>query len=412
MSIDWRKIVVTGAILVFCSPNQGQAQAVGQRVLPGIDVLMAESHLISNQRVGLITNPTGISLNGQSTIDVLFNHPHINLVALFGPEHGVRGDAPAGAYVPSYEDARTNLPVYSLYGQTRTPTADMLERVDVLLFDMQDVGIRPYTYISTMAYAMQAAATYDIPFIVLDRPNPLGGELVEGPILEEQFSSFIGLYPIPYVHGMTIGELALYFNSEFNIGADLTVIPMQGWRRSLTFVQTGLLWVPTSPHVPHATTPFFLATTGAIGELQTLNEGVGYTFPFETIAAEWIDSYLLAQRLNDLQLAGVFFREISYTPYYGAKKGIRLHGVYIHIADYAIFRPVHTQIAILNTIYSLYPNKGVFNIDRLNMFYKALGTDDIHSAIINSRSLEELETIANNGIEGFLKKRSTYLLYN
>lgn len=387
-------------------------QRSAQRVLPGIDVLLQDHlEILRNKRVGLITNPTGITQQGKSTIDVLFAHSEVQLVALFGPEHGVRGTRTAGAFVPSYVDEHTNLPVYSLYGNTRKPTSTMLNQVDILVFDIQDVGVRPYTYTSTMVYAMQAAAEMDIPFVVLDRPNPMGGIQVEGPVLDERYTSFIGLYPIPYVHGMTIGELARLFNNEFKIGADLTVIPLHNWSREQTFDQTGLLWVPSSPHVPHASTPFYLATTGAIGELHSVNEGVGYTTPFECIAAEWINRRALAHQLNALPLDGVFFREITYKPYYGAKQGQVLHGVHIHITGPQTFHPMHTQLAILHTLYRLYPEQTIFNPERLDMFFKAMGTDAVYHAILQGEDLPSLYRTANSGVASFLKIRSAYVLY-
>ncbi|MBN1478690.1 DUF1343 domain-containing protein [candidate division KSB1 bacterium] len=399
------------AICMNCS-QEGQAQDKNDPVLPGIDILLAEQlDLVKHKRVGLITNPTGITTTLLSTIETLYSHPQVNLVALYAPEHGVRGDIPAGEYVEHFIDKKTKLPVYSLYGATKKPTAKMLKDVDILLFDIQDIGVRPYTYIYTMAYAMVAAQENTIPFIVLDRPNPLGGELIEGPILEEQFFSFIGLYPIPYIHGMTVGELAGFFNEEFEINAQLKVVRMQGWSRDLLFEDTHLPWVPTSPHVPHARTPFFLATTGGFGELKTLNEGVGYTLPFEYVGAEWIDADTLAETLNALSMEGVFFRPVFYKPYYGAKAGIMLHGVHIHITDYTIVRPIKIQIAILKTVHDLYPDQQLFDPARLDMFTKAIGTDKVRMMIEEGRNLTDIVRECEKGLEAFVKKRKKYLLY-
>ncbi len=407
-------VCMLGVHLLFthCAET-GNAQVDSHPVLPGIDVFLSEHiEMVKNKNVGLITNPTGVTAHLQSTIDVVHDHPDINLVALFGPEHGVRGHIPAGERVDTFVDEATGVTVYSLYGATKKPTREMLQSVDVLLFDIQDVGIRPYTYIYTMAYAMQAAREFNIPIIILDRPNPLGGMLVEGPLLETQYASFIGLYPIPYVHGMTIGELARYFNAEFDINAELTVIPMRGWRRDMTFEQTNLAWVPTSPHVPHTTTPFFLAATGGFGELQVLNEGVGYTSPFECVGAEWINAKELSDALNGYALPGVKWRPVHYKPYYGGKQGLLLHGVQIHITDYAAFLPIKTQLAIIKTVHDLYSERTLFNPARLDMFYKAMGTAKIEQAIKAGQGLDDIYTMCQQGIDSFVIKSKTYLLYD
>ena len=244
------------------------------RVTPGVEVLLDDQkELLKGKKVGLITNPTGIDSKMNSIVDLLDEDPDIELTALFGPEHGVRGDAQAGAYVESYIDEKTGLPVYSLYGQTKKPTPEMLENVEVLVFDIQDVGTRHYTYIYTMAYAMEAAKENNIPIVVLDRPNPLGGLSVDGPVLEPEFSSFIGMYPIPTKHGMTAGELAFFFNEEFNIGADLKVVKMKGWKRSMDYDDTGLPFVLPSPNIPTVSTTFVYPATGLI-EGTNLSEGL------------------------------------------------------------------------------------------------------------------------------------------
>ncbi|MDZ7372222.1 MAG: DUF1343 domain-containing protein [candidate division KSB1 bacterium] len=395
--------------LCFCQVY-GEAGAE-PKVLPGIEVLLKErSAELAGKRIGLITNPTGVDHRLVSTIDLLFAQPQLRLTALFGPEHGVRGNRPAGAAIDSYVDEKTGLPVFSLYGKTKKPTPDMLRNVDVLLFDIQDVGVRPYTYIYTMAYAMQAAAEAGIPFIVLDRPNPLGGLRVEGPVLQPEFSSFIGLYPIAYVHGMTVGELARFFNQEFNIHADLRVIPMKGWRRDMTFADTGLPWVPTSPHVPHWFTPFFQATVGAIGELSSVNIGIGYTAPFQMVGAGWIDGDRLSRILNQLDLPGVLFRPLVYTPFYGGRAGKDLQGVQIHITDLKKFRPVRTQIALLYALYHLNAQDSLF-VGDLRMFRFAMGTDKLDRAIVKGNDLQSVLALANEGLADFIAKRSRYLIY-
>ncbi|NOY77916.1 MAG: DUF1343 domain-containing protein [Calditrichaeota bacterium] len=381
-------------------------------VKPGIDVLL-EKHLdlIQGKRVGLITNPTGVTSEMESDITALYREPGVELKALFGPEHGVRGETPAGAKVGTYTDPETGIPVYSLYGKTRKPTPHMLDSLDVLLFDIQDVGIRPYTYVYTMAYAMEAAKEKGIPFIVLDRPNPLGGLLVEGPILDETFKSFIGLYPIPYVHGMTIGELAELFNTAYGIGADLTIVKMEGWRRDMLFNDTGLLWIPTSPHVPHADTPFFLATTGGFGELGTISEGVGTPTPFELVGAPWVSATKLARALNAAKLPGVYFRPLSFHQYYAHFSGKTCNGVQIHILNRRRFLPMRTQITILATLYHLYPNAGIFDTDRVKSFYRAMGTDKIRKEIEAGWTVDQILNADKPELLRFLRLRKKFLLY-
>jgi len=398
-------------LIIFFLPVVMIAQT-GPIVKPGIEVLLQERiDLLLGKKVGLITNPTGVTSQLKSTIDALYEHPDINLVALFGPEHSVRGDVSAGQQIKSSKDEQTGLPVFSLYGSNKKPTPDMLKDIDILLFDIQDVGSRAYTYIYTMAYAMQAAAENDISFMVLDRPNPLGGELIEGPVLEPEFKSFIGLYEIPYIYGLTIGELAQFFNSEFNINADLTIVSLKGWKRSMIYTDTGLPWVPTSPHVPHVETPFFIATTGCIGELQTINEGVGYTLPFELIGAKWINARKLADKLNNNNLPGVLFRPIFYKPYYFALQGKQLQGVQIYISNKKIYRPMLTQLHIIAAIKKLYPAQDIFNINRTNMFDKAMGTDKVRLELENGSDAHEIYNSFENELKIYKETRDKYLIY-
>jgi len=381
-------------------------------VKPGIDVLLEKRlDLIQGKRVGLITNPTGITSEMESDITALYQEPGVQLKALFGPEHGVRGETPAGAKVGTYTDPETGIPVYSLYGKTRKPTPQMLDSLDVLLFDIQDAGIRPYTYVHTMALAMEAAKEKGIPFIVLDRPNPMGGLLVEGPVLEEKFKSFIGLYPIPYVHGMTIGELAELFNHAYGIGADLTVVKMEGWRRDMLFEDTGLLWIPTSPHVPHADTPLFLAATGGFGELGTISEGVGTPTPFELVGAPWISATELAKALNAANLPGVYFRPLSFHQYYAHFSGKTCNGVQIHILNRYRFLPLRTQITILATLYKLYPAVGIFDTERVRSFYRAMGTDKIQKEIEAGWTVDQILNEGKPKLIQFLHLRKKFLLY-
>ncbi len=382
------------------------------RVKPGIDVLIEKQlHLIHGKKVGLITNPTGITRQFKSTIDALNEIPGVRLVALFGPEHGVRGDIPGGERVATYTDKKTGITVYSLYGETYKPTPEMLKNVDILLYDIQDIGSRAYTYIYTMAYAMEAARDARIPFIVLDRPNPLGGNRVEGNVLDPKFKSFIGLYPIPYIYGMTVGELAQLFNREFGINCNLTVVPLEGWTRDMTYVDSGLLWVPTSPHVPHAETAYLVAAIGCIGELGTISEGVGTPSPFEFIGAPWMDGERLANELNSRKLPGVYFRPTSFRPFYLRFIKEQCGGVQIHILDKATFQPAAVQVHILTTIQKLYPDKGIFDTPRISSFDRAFGTDEVRKAVIRGDSAEKIIASWQEQLEKFKSVREKYLIY-
>lgn len=380
-----------------------------QKVSPGIEVLLKEEkNVLSGKKVGLITNPTGIDSKLTSIVDLLHDDPDINLTALFGPEHGVRGDAQAGASVEYYIDEKTGLPVYSLYGKTKKPTPEMLKDVEVLVFDIQDVGTRYYTYIYTMAYAMEAAKENDIPFIVLDRPNPQGGESVDGPVLEPEFSSFVGLYPIPLKHGMTVGELATLFNKEFKIGADLKVIKMKGWKRDMDYDDTGLPFVLPSPNMPTVSTTFVYPATGLI-EGTNVSEGRGTTKPFELIGAPYINSDELAGKLNALRLPGVKFRAASFTPTFSKHAGKISHGVEIYITDREEFKAVPTGLHIIKTIQDLYP--GDFEFLAANNFNLLIGNGWIMSRIKEGSTVNEILKEYQVKQDAFKKVRKNYLLY-
>jgi uncharacterized protein YbbC (DUF1343 family) len=384
-----------------------------KKIKLGIDVLLEKRiDLIQGKKVGLITNPTGLTGNYLPTIDALHQHPAVQLVALFGPEHGIRGDIPAGENVATYQDKQTGLPVYSLYGKTRKPTPEMLAGIDILLYDIQDIGSRAYTYIYTMAYAMEAAKENNLRFIVLDRPNPLGGERVEGNVLEPEFSSFIGLYPIPQVYGMTVGELALFFNTELHINCRLEVVPMAGWTRQMLFAETGLFWTPTSPHVPRAETSFFVAATGCIGELDTISEGVGYPLPFELMGAPWMDGQKLAGELNRRGLPGVYFRPVFFRNYYLKFVKEQCSGIQIHITEYQKVEPAKIQVHILTAIKQLHPEQNIFDTKRIDMFNKAFGTDAVVRAVLNNESAEKIINSWETDLKAFRLKRQKYLLYH
>ena len=416
----------------------------------GVDVFF-EKHLdlIRGKRVGLITNPTGVDGALGSIVDRCRAHPDVHLVALYGPEHGVRGNAQAGEYVAFYHDEQFRLPVFSLYGQSQKPPPDMLtnidaymrafdtqstgktvergqlQAVDVMVFDLQDIGTRVYTYLATMAYAMQAAAAAGIPFIVLDRPNPINGVTLEGPILEyPRHSSFIGLYPVPLRHGMTAGELARLFNEKFFLAgasssaaaasglsasrqAQLTVVPMEGWRRSAWFDETALPWVLPSPNMPTLDTATVYPGQVLL-EGTNLSEGRGTTRPFELFGAPWIDGYALAGALNALRLPGVFFREAWFTPTFSKFAGERCGGCQLHVRDREVFRPVAATLALLQVVKKIHGAKLELHAD---YFDKVMGTSTVREAMERGEAWEKIAARWEQGLEDFTRERAPFLLY-
>ena len=342
----------------------------------------------------------------------------MRLVALFGPEHGVRGDVEGGKEVNGFNDSRTGLPVYSLYGRTRKPTKDMLRGIDVLVYDIQDIGVRSYTYISTLGLAMEAAAENNVTFVVLDRPDPLTGRRVEVPMLNPKFKSFIGAYQIPYVYGLTAGELAEMINMEGwlqnGVRCNLVVVPMEGWKRGMWWDETGLVWVPTSPHIPHATTPMFYVMTGLLGELGTANQGVGYTLPFELVGASWIDGEKLAEYLNLQRIGGVQFRPLSYRPFYFDTAGSRFLGVQIHVTERDKLDMTGVQVSVLDALQRLFPYKNIFDRakpDRIESFDKAAGSSELRKALQNRKPVKEILKSMNDECSTFMAKRENNLLY-
>jgi len=380
----------------------------------GVEVLLEDQiDLIKGKRVGLITNPTGVDQELNSIVDTLYNHPDVELTALYGPEHGVRGSAPAGGYVESYIDEKTGVPVYSLYGNTKKPTPEMLENVDVLLFDIQDVGARFYTYIYTMALAMEAAKENNIPIVVLDRPNPISGTKVEGPIMEDKYTSFVGEYPIPVRHGMTVGELAKLFNTEFDIGADLTVVEMKGWKRNMYYDETPMHFVMPSPNMPTLDTAL-VYTGGALIEGTNVSEGRGTTRPFELIGAPFINSDDLAAKLNSYNLPGVTFRPASFIPTTSKHVGALSHGIQIHVDDRDVFKPFETGLYIVKTIHDMYPNDFQFRTpssEGISFFDNLVGNGDIRAGIESGKSIEQMKAEWQPELDQFLETREQYLLY-
>ena len=390
------------------------------QVKTGIETLRDDQFkALEGKKVGLITNPTGVDSNLKSTVDILYEAPNVNLVALYGPEHGIRGNVTAGGLIGDTIDSQTGLPVYSLYGKNKKPSREILRGINVLVYDIQDIGCRSYTYISTLGLAMEAAAENGIEFVVLDRPNPLGGEKFEGsPNIEPDLVSFVSQFPVTYVHGFTVGELAGFLNGEKllknGIRCNLKVIKMQGWERKMNFKATGLPWVLSSPHIPRAETAYFYAASGILGELYSFNIGIGYTLPFELFATEWIDSEKLTAKLNGLKIPGVRFRPIHYKPYYGSQKDINLHGVQPYITDADKIPLTLIQFYVLQECYKLYPKKNVFSLcepARLTMFDKVCGTGRIRKTFSKSFTVKSIQEIWNKDVDNFKKKAKKYFLY-
>jgi uncharacterized protein YbbC (DUF1343 family) len=352
-------LLLLGCVLIFAqkSPGQKEPEQPGARtyqppsrqdstVRLGIENIDQHLDVFKGKRVGLITNATGVDSRLRSSVEVMKSK--VNLTTLFAPEHGLRGNVVAGASIPHEIDPKSGLPIYSLHGNFRKPTAEMLKNVDVLTFDIQDIGARPYTYIYTMAYAMQSAKENDKTFVVFDRPNPIG-DRVEGGVLDPRYSSFIGLYPITLRHGMTVGELARFFNQEFRIGARLIVIPMTGWKRGMQFENSGLPWVMTSPNIPTVDSARVYPGTSIFGG-SNVSEGIGTTRPFELVGAPWVDGDKLASRMNSAKLPGVFFRAVNFTPQWGKYQGRVCNGVQVHVTEPAKFQPTLTGLHLLYAI--------------------------------------------------------------
>lgn len=406
-------------ITVFCVLVNISAYAGHAPVKTGIEVLKTEKfEILQGKRVGLITNPTGVDWNMQSTIDILYNAPNVKLVALYGPEHGVRGDIYAGASVQDNIDSRTGLPIYSLYGKTRKATADMLKDVDVLVYDIQDIGSRSFTYISSMGLAMETAAENGKEFVVLDRPNPLGGEKVEGCLTEDDCISFVSQFKIPYIYGLTCGELALMLNGERmlkdGVQCKLTVIKMKGWKRKMTYAETGLQWIPSSPHIPQPVSAICYPISGILGEFSYMNIGVGYTIPFQMFGAPWVNADTLATRMNALCLPGVIFRPIYLKPFYATMKGERIQGVQVHITNYQKAHLTDIQFLVMQETAAMYPDKAVFKVQdskRFKMFDKVCGSKQIRMRFAENHRWSDIREYWYKDINSFKKRSKKYYLY-
>lgn len=396
----------------------------GAQVKTGIEVLRDNGFQgLEGKRVALLTNPSGVDSQLQSTVDIFCEAENINLVALFAPEHGVRGDVYAGGKVESGFDDITGLPVYSLYGSTRQPTDAMLKGIDVVVYDIQDVGTRSYTFISTLGLMMRSCAKLGIEVMVLDRPNPLGGEKIEGPYPREGFYSFVGQYRIPYIYGLTVGELAMLINEEgLNRGqkgneeplkCKLSVIPMEGWTRDMTYDETGLPWVLPSPNIPYAQTAICYPCSGLVGEFNNyLNIGIGYSLPFGTFAAEWIDADELKAELDSYCLDGVAFRTIHYTPFSGSCAGKLIHGVQYYFTNYRIAGMTTIQFYVMQAVNRLY-GKDPFKLStgRLEMFDKVCGSDYIRTEFSRTLEVSDMIEYWNHDVDDFARLALQYYLY-
>ncbi len=384
------------ALVLFTACGAGEGP-----VRTGADQIFEQPYFswIEGKRVGLITNQTGVDRTLVSTIERLEENDQVHLAALFAPEHGIEGHEEAGRKILSAGK------IYSLYGDQRAPTEEMLREVDVLLYDIQDVGARFYTFISTLYRSMEAATAFGIPLIVLDRPVPIGDRL-EGPVLEPGFESFVGIHEIPNRYAMTPGELAAMFNQEDRMGCDLRVVPVQGWTRELWFDQTGLPWIAPSPNMPTLATaivyPGFCLVEGT-----NLSEGRGTTRPFELVGAPWLDHQELSRRLNQLGLPGVRFRPQSFTPSFSKYAGEACFGVQAHVLDRSVFEPVRSALHLLNQVRNLHPDEFqvLERIDRL------AGNDWLRAELVKGTPVDQIATRWQPGLESFRQRRAHFLLY-
>lgn len=372
-----------------------------------------------------MTNPSGVDSRLRSTIDILNDAPEVDLRKLFGPEHGVRGDAYAGDHVADAKDPKTGLPVYSIYGAHRSPTPEMLSDLDIMVYDIQDVGSRSYTFISTLGLVMRACAEIGMEVMVLDRPNPLGGNKIEGCVVEDGFHSFVSQFKIPYVYGLTVGELARLINEEgLNCGQKgneeplkcrLTVVPMEGWQRNMRYADTKLPWVLPSPNIPYAETAIHYPSSGICGEFGNyLNIGIGYTLPFGVFAAEWLDADLLKEKLDSYGIPGIAFRTIHYKPIAGSSQGKLIHGVQYHYTDYDAACITLTQFYVMQAVHELYPGHNPFKMAsvRTDMFDKVCGTDYVRMNFEKRLKVEDIIGYWSKDVEAFRDLSRKYHMYN
>ena len=419
-----KKLFVIISIALCTLASASLVQAKTPVVKPGIEVLRDRGFEgLAGRKVGLVTNPSGVDSQLNSTVDILYNAPGVELVALYGPEHGVRGDVYAGDKVADTVDPATGLPVYSIYGATRKPTPAMLEGVEVMVYDIQDVGARSYTFISSLGLVMEACAEKGIEVMVLDRPNPLGGNKIEGCYVEPGFNSFVSQYKIPYVYGLTVGELAVMINEEgMNRGqkgdqqparCKLTVVPMEGWTRDMLYEDTGLPWVLPSPNIPFKESPLYYAASGICGELYGfMNIGVGYTLPFQTFASLWIEPEDLKAKLESYDMPGVSFRTIWYKPISGSLKGQLVKGLQFFFTDYEKARLTEVQFMVMQAVAELYPDKKAFEIiSGYGLFDKVCGTDFIRTEFSKRYRFDDIKDYWRKDEAAFRALSQKYYMY-
>lgn len=381
-------------------------------VQTGLEVFLQEGlPQLAGKRVGLVTNYSGVDHRLHTTVDLLAADKRIRLCALFGPEHGIRGDAQAGVEVAGSVDQRTGLPVYSLYGKTHRPTAEMLQGLDALIYDIQDAGVRYYTYLATLAYAQKAAAAAGLTFVVFDRPNPLSGSQSEGNILDPAFTSLVGIHPLPIRHGLTFGELARLFAAERDCPPPL-VVPMRNWQRARWFDETDLPWIYPSPNLPTLDSVTLYPGTCLL-EGTSLSEGRGTTRPFELVGAPWLDPFALRDELEQLNLPGVAFRPAYFVPTFSKHVQTLCHGVQIHITDRQSLRPVELGLHLLAIMRRLQPDEfkwitssdGHYFVDRL------FGSDQLRKSLDTDTDVAELIATWPAGLATFEERRRPHLLY-
>ena len=409
-----KTIVPAYIILFFClflfsgcraQDDYQESTITKQNVLTGLDILIRENFsALNGKSVGIITNHTGVDREGHSIIQLIDRASNAKLVAVFSPEHGLKG-----IIDDKYENQHSPLdsvPVYSLYGKTRKPLPEWLDGIDILVFDIQDIGTRFYTYISTMALAMQAAAENDVGFIVLDRPNVIGGLKVEGPVLEKSLrGDFIAYYPIALRHGMTVGELAKLFNTEYGIGCNLEIIEMEGWSRKMYWDETGLTWINPSPNMRSLEAAILYPGLG-ISESTNLSVGRGTDIPFEIYGAPFVDRKQLTSQLNSLALEGITFKDTSFTPISRKFKGETCNGVRAVVTDRDKFDSVKAGLYLIATLKELYPD--VYDISGIDRW---VGRKDVKERIAAGESVESIVKSWQDDLEQFKKIRSRYLLY-
>ncbi|APF17392.1 Uncharacterized conserved protein UCP016719 [Caldithrix abyssi DSM 13497] len=401
-------------ILLTLASCQGKSK---QTVVIGLDRVTEYQHLFENKNLGIIANHTAFNSRGEFILNVFQNIPGAKIKALFGPEHGFRGNYAAGKKIDEHS-LLDSIPIYSLYGKDVKPTPEMLANIDVLIFDIQDIGARFYTYIWTMALAMEAAAEQNIPFVVLDRPNPINGEAIEGPLLDTAFASFVGLFPIPVRHGMTAGELATLFNEQGwlknGVRAKLRIVPMKNWQRSMWYDQTGLKFIAPSPNMPDLATATVYPGMCLL-EGTNVSEGRGTEMPFLQFGAPWIKTAVLLKELRALNLPGVQFDSTIFKPQSIPGKAVhpkfenqRCYGVRLRVTDRNAFRSFKTGVLVIKALHDLYPDHFAW---RVGHFDRLCGTDAVRLAIEKGEQLDVLFEQWEKEGEAFQKQRQPYLLY-